>query len=282
MVIAAGVYGQELIGSAGGNAEIHLTALELGVYPLLHKGGVGGLKGVLYALVVGGPPGIIIEGLFGLLIVYLIERPYLPLPVDAVKGYLPGAALGGLEVGQGVGVQRFLALAVGALGLAQVYLLNVVELMEHGLAHAGIMGGYHQILPYAVGVRSGYVMVHIYCARGALLTVGVLGGIAQLAGGVVHYGVVDISALYLYPAHGLVVLGLLCRDLLGVWGGICRRGGLLGLLGGGDRRYYRLRRARNYYIYYLIIFLFGAAYGQKAEGDHHKGNEFFHYAFILL
>ena len=141
VVIAAGVYGQELIGSAGGNAEIHLAALELGVYPLLHKGGVGGLKGVLYALVVGGPPGIIIEGLFGLLIVYLIERPYLPLPVDAVKGYLPGAALGGLEAGQGVGVKRFLALALGALGLAQVYLLNVVELMEHGLAHAGIMGG---------------------------------------------------------------------------------------------------------------------------------------------
>ena len=125
-------------------------------------------------------------------------------------------------------------------------------------------------------------MVHIYCARGALLAVGVFAGIAQLSGGVVHYGVVDISALYLYPAHGLVVLGLLGCDLLGIGGGICRRGGFRGSLGGGDRRYYRLRRAGNYYIYYLIIFLLGAAYGQKAEGGHHKGNEFFHYAFILL
>ena len=165
----------------------------------------------------------------------------------------------------------------------------MVQLMEEsvlilalGIGDAVIVGGHYQVLAHAGCVRAGHVKVHIYGTEVAFLLAAVQFIIAQLSGAIEHYGVVDIRSLYLYPAHGLVVLGLLGCDLLGIGGGICRRGGFRGSLGGGDRRYYRLRRAGNYYIYYLIIFLLGAAYGQKAEGGHHKGNEFFHYAFILL
>ena len=160
---------------------------------------------------------------------------------------------------------------------ARMILLNSVFLTV-------VVSSYYDILRSTVCRISVLAKMRIYRAEFVLALIGQMGSIIEQVVIIhaMHYREVDNGSGNPYPAHGIGICRLSIRILLCIGRSICRRGGLLGLLGGGDRRYYRLRRAGNYYIYYLIIFLLGAAYGQKAEGGHHKGNEFFHYAFILL
>ena len=172
---------------AGGNAEIYLAALELRVYPFLHKGGVGRLKGVLYAPCCRRATRYYNRGCFsGSLFVYLIERPYLPLPVDAVNGAISqvrpsgvlrlGRVPGSNAYGAGMALSRRRRTRScpglppecgGADGTCRFHICP----WNRQRGNYGRLAT--RFWPYAVGVRSGYVMVHIYCApRSLFLLVG--------------------------------------------------------------------------------------------------------------
>lgn len=134
LIVAGGVQGKELIRGANLHAKVYLAALNLIVYPILYVLLILGFVPLIFRV-----PCIVVFQFFPYIGAALIHGPHFPASIYATDGYVPCAPLRGGKVRQYVRIQLCITLSVGAVGMASIYFLNMMQLMEQRLTYTGIL-----------------------------------------------------------------------------------------------------------------------------------------------